>query len=534
MTNCSYDALDRLTMQSSPFEGGAVSVTKYRYDANGNVIATETNSSVPGGVEKWRSTGSSYDSRGRLMETRSWNGEDWEYTDETGTYYLRARYYASRLGRFTSKNILLLVALFICLLTGGCTGVDLTSEDDAALSDGYVSTLSVGSFNVFAVDQESKLWGWGQNKHNVLQIEAEEALYPVEVLDSVKSVSVGEGFVLVVREDDTLWGWGWNHYGQLGLGTNTIAENMPAKIMDDVVEVSVGGGFSVVLKKDGTLWVSGHNACGVLGTGTYSHWALSESGDGDDEYERINNNSNEFIKVMDNVRSFHAGGGNIVAVDCDNYLWAWGDNQIQAIDSPTCNIVDDADQPIVYTPHKLMESVRSARIGAAYLYILKLDGELIKWQSPSTQETILNNVKYIDVNCLVLAVITNDDSLLCWNLPYTEENAEGFCRLDENVAYVSAGDRFVSYIDKQNDLYCAGLKFDGLVGNGENTFDPTLLLPPGAEDSTLLLPPGAEYPTTEDDFVYPPVKVLSNMAVGFKIVDVEFKTIPAIFNRRCA
>ena len=87
-TGYSYDSLGRLTERRSPFDGDACSVTRYRYDWNGNVIATETSSGMPGGAEAWRVTENGYDSRNRLAWTRSYNGEGWEYSgfgyDEAG------------------------------------------------------------------------------------------------------------------------------------------------------------------------------------------------------------------------------------------------------------------------------------------------------------------------------------------------------------------------------------------------------------------------------------------------------------------
>jgi len=381
------------------------------------------------------------------------------------------------------KNISLLIVLYICVLIGGCADSNTLSEYEAALIDMPLSTLSVSESNVFAVDNYGKLWGWGQNKGNVFQTETEEIRSPVEVLDSVKSVSTGGRVVLVIREDDSLWGWGSNHIGQLGQGKSVEVVDTPVKIMDDVAAVSAEANFSVVLKKDGSLWVSGHNSFGVLGVGKPS-------------------NSYEFIKVMENVRSVRASHYNVVAIDRNNFLWAWGINQTYNVDRaiPGGIITDDASQEFVDTPCKIANNVYSARFGQNCIYILKTNGSLIKWQSPKSQEIVLENVKYIDARGRTIAAINIDNSLFCWGLLYTEQNAEGLCKFAENVTYVAVGDQFVSYIDQQNDLYCGGLNYYGLVGNGENT-GPTG--PPV---------PDGDYEKTEDDFVYPPIHVLSGIA----------------------
>ena len=415
--------------------------------------------------------------------------------------------YAHNILRMTEsmkRHISLSIALTLCLFIVGCANSNpiisglpedeaslpeqlparaqdetpVQEPDEAVLEYSYISTLSVSGCNVFVVDTDGKLWGWGQNIDNVLQIEAEESLYPVEVFDSVKSISAGGGFVLAIREDDTLWGWGRNQNGQLGLGTNTETEYAPVKIMEDVAAVSAGSSFSVALKKDGALLVAGDNAFGVLGN---------------------RRNTYEFIKVMDNIQSFHAGYSNIVAIDRNYCLWAWGNNQFGPAVGKCGRITNEPEQSVIYAPCKLMEDVCFARASFSCLYMLKLDGGLIEWQSPTELRTLLDNTVYVDASDWTIAAITSDGSLFCWGLSYTNQDNDYYI-LAGDVVYTAVSDQFVSYIDDQNDLYCAGLNFYGLVGNGENAGPTGPPIPDGG------------YRKTVDDYVYPPVKVLSNVA----------------------
>ena len=328
------------------------------------------------------------------------------------------------------------------------------------------STLSAGLYNVFAVDTGGKLWGWGQNVRNALQTESSEVLYPIEVLDSVKSVSTFYDSVLAVRVDDTLWGWGGNGYGELGLGTNTEAETAPVKIMEGVAAASAGAAFSAVLKKDGSLWVSGYNEYGVMGNGTCE-------------------DSNVFVKAMDNIRFFDTSDSGVVAVDMDNCLWAWGENHIVAGDAfsdeaDDYSLIDSNGKPAsVNKPYKIMDGVRFACHAGDYLYITKLDGELIEWKTPKSRKTLMREVKYMDAGSLGAAVITYDDSLVCWELPVLGQNYEERSMIAENVAYTVVAGGFVGYVDKKNDLYCFGLNYNGLVGNGENASPDNSPMPDG-------------------------------------------------------
>ena len=369
-----------------------------------------------------------------------------------------------------------------------------------------MSTFDVCPYNALVVDSDGRLWGWGKNVHNALRTHAKEVLSPIIVFDSVKSASTGSSFVLAVRQDDTLWGWGWNFHGQLGLGTNNEVENVPIKIMDDVTAAYAGSALSFVLKKDGSLWAAGHNFYGELGNGTRTYQEPYDAGNGVTRYRWVDNDSNIFIKVMDNIRSVHIDSGTIIAVDYDNCLWAWGRNcvEIGGVINGVVDvyglIADDAEQFSVNTPQKLMEGVRSACATSDHLYILTLDGKLIEWKSPKSQKTLLYNVKYVDASEFTVAAITSDDSLICWGLPNTGQGNKDYCKVAENVAYAAVSSRFVGYIDRQGNLYTAGRNYEGQIGNGEK---PPPLPPPI---------PDAGYPFIESDYIYPPVKVLSNAA----------------------
>ena len=74
-TTYTYDSLGRLLTQSVTVETGVTAVSKYDYDAAGNIIREWTPTNAVGETAAWSKTAYSYDSRGRLTQTVQYDGE---------------------------------------------------------------------------------------------------------------------------------------------------------------------------------------------------------------------------------------------------------------------------------------------------------------------------------------------------------------------------------------------------------------------------------------------------------------------------
>ncbi len=70
-----YDVLGRLLTESVPLTASDAKLTKYGYDANGNVTETRVSNNAPDAPLSYSRTVSSYDSMNRLVSTTSYDGE---------------------------------------------------------------------------------------------------------------------------------------------------------------------------------------------------------------------------------------------------------------------------------------------------------------------------------------------------------------------------------------------------------------------------------------------------------------------------
>jgi hypothetical protein len=85
-----------------------------------------------------------------------------------------------------------------------------------------------------------------------------------------------------------------------------------------VVEIAVGNGFQLALRADGTVAAWGEvNWCGQLGNGTVdgpkSPWDVAQ------------------VRGLTNVIAIAAGARHALAVRHDGTVWAWGNNEWNAL-----------------------------------------------------------------------------------------------------------------------------------------------------------------------------------------------------------
>jgi alpha-tubulin suppressor-like RCC1 family protein len=134
----------------------------------------------------------------------------------------------------------------------------------------------------------------------------------------VVNISAGGDHALALLEDGTVWAWGRNDLGQLGNGKSYNFTNIPTKVLipNDVhiKAVSAGQNHSLALDSNGNVWAWGDNSFGQLGN-------LS--------VKCTDNFCTTPVKVkkLFNIDEISAGSFHNLALDHDNTLYGWGNNQ---------------------------------------------------------------------------------------------------------------------------------------------------------------------------------------------------------------
>lgn len=165
------------------------------------------------------------------------------------------------------------------------------------------------------------MWAWGYNYFGQLgngesRLDS-ESLVPIKIKEGTnfKKVSSGDSHSLAIDENGNLWAWGNNNHGQLGIGTSDIDDHVfPIKITTGTAfeHVEAGNYTSFAIDANGNLWGCGHNYYGQLADGTTTDSATMK---------QIKSGT-KFTKVSTN----QGYAGDVLALDTEGNLWAWGYN----------------------------------------------------------------------------------------------------------------------------------------------------------------------------------------------------------------
>ena len=180
----------------------------------------------------------------------------------------------------------------------------------AGVQAAVVPQVAANSFTSMALDENGKLWGWGDNGGSLLG-RPSRVYAPLQVKRDIPYVRAFSGRSRNFLLDSTgmLWGVGNNQFGQLGDGSFFLRRNGLVKVGEGYSEVAAGGFHTLAIKTDGSLWSWGANEYGQLGDGAFSA------------------RKRAFPLSLAKARSIAAGTKHSLAVLSDGTLWAWGINE---------------------------------------------------------------------------------------------------------------------------------------------------------------------------------------------------------------
>lgn len=206
------------------------------------------------------------------------------------------------------------------------TPVVTTSMTSAATS------VACGYYHSLVIDINHKLWAWGDNGWGQIGVArlSPDNLTPVAVtntkLSFAKVIACGSYHSLAVDNNNKLWAWGNNSDRQLGDGTTDVLKTLPAAVIDTNLSFATGiaGGdnSSFAIDINGHLWSWGSNTSGQLGDGTTSLRSEPTA--------VINTNLVSVTKV---AQAFYT----TLAIDNNKKLWGWGLNNYGQVGNGNIN-----------------------------------------------------------------------------------------------------------------------------------------------------------------------------------------------------
>jgi alpha-tubulin suppressor-like RCC1 family protein len=135
-----------------------------------------------------------------------------------------------------------------------------------------IVAVSAGTDYSLALTDEGTVLAWGLNLSRVLADatvgqRSTPGIVPLPA-PAVAIAAAWDGHALALLLDGRVYAWGANFFGQCGLGTDTVPQQVIAPLPANIVAIGVGANHSLALDSTGMVWAWGNNSGGALNDGT--------------------------------------------------------------------------------------------------------------------------------------------------------------------------------------------------------------------------------------------------------------------------
>ncbi|MBN1190057.1 MAG: Ig-like domain repeat protein [Dehalococcoidales bacterium] len=242
---------------------------------------------------------------------------------------------------------------------------------------------------------------------------------------SLKVTSSGQG------EGGYIWDWGENSDSQIGNGNTTDVKTprgLEADSIQDAVHIAGGLKHTLAVDSEGIVYAWGDNYYGQLGTGS--------SGDKTEPYELDDED-------IDNIDQVAAGGYFSLALDNEDYVWAWGDNSRYQLGN-----ADAGSKEI--SPVRVDELENIQKIAAGYQFGMALDNEGYVWTWGDNSERQLG---------------TDSSDSKCETPDRVKSGDQDGSTYLSGIVDIAAGYQFCLAVDYAGNIWAWGDNSKGQLGN---------------------------------------------------------------------
>lgn len=251
---------------------------------------------------------------------------------------------------------------FIPLLDGRTLPIKVRVEEGWE-AYGIVETLDAGGIHTCRLTEAGKAYCWGSNRYGQVgnggYAWSEPTPVPVYGPYTFGMLSTGGDHTCGITTDGQTYCWGQNQYGQLGVGSNYVASNVP-------VEVRAPEPFSLVSAGQ-------YHTCGITASGEAYCWGVNADGQLGDGGRTVRNLP---VPVATSLRfaGISAGYIHTCGITTGGEAWCWGYNRLGAVGKGAYSGLEPLPVPVATTA-----SFSALGLGTFHTCGLTTEGVVLCW-----------------------------------------------------------------------------------------------------------------------------------------------------------